>query len=102
MTGSEDNLINIYKINKEESFHSLIPDVTLNSNQPVSKCNFLDENNKFIDVTTSINTYHILDENSSEVFGFNAINDLYKSEFIIESFFSPEDNLVELFCGNNS
>lgn len=102
MTGSEDNLINIYNINKEDKFQEVFPEVTLNTNQPVSKCNFLDESINFIDVVTSINSYHILDQNSREVFCYNAMNDIYKSEFIIESFFSPKDNFVELFCGNNS
>jgi hypothetical protein len=101
MTGSEDNLINIFNINKEDKFNTIYPEVTLNCNQPVSICNFLDDNNKFVDVITTVNTYHILNENSSEVFGFNAISDIYKTEFIINSFFCPNENIVELFCGNH-
>lgn len=80
----------------------MTPEVTLNANQPVARCNFLDDGNRFVDVITTVNTYHILNENSSEVFAFNAVNDIYKSEFIINSFYNSKENCVELYCGNNS
>jgi WD40 repeat protein len=99
LSGSEDNLINVFSDAQFDTFVNSVPELTVNVNQPIQRCRLIEAVN-LLEVFTTVEKYCLLNDFGSEVFSFCALNELFKTEYLIDSYFNPIDCTIELYCGN--
>jgi hypothetical protein len=100
ISGGEDSIINAFNIEQGLTMDSVLS--TVNINQTISNINYLDKEINFVQAITTVNTYHIMNMFTGiEQFQFDAKNENYNTEYILDSYFDPETNLIQLTCGNN-
>ena len=107
LSGGEDGIINLFTVEQGLGEDSVVN--TVNPNQSLSNIGFLDENMKFIDFTTCVQTYCVYSfDNYLPYFEFDAksvrntykIKEVFNTDYIIDRYYDASKQIVELYCGN--
>ncbi len=99
ISGGEDSVVNVFDISNGFDMNSVLATSTVN--QPVTMLNTVDDEFNYLQVISTVQTYHILNMFTGvSNFDFDAKSDSYKTDYMLESYYEKDLNLVRLFCGN--
>ena len=107
LSSSDDYIINIFnlgnydnnkKINKNILSQNNV-EVTMNLGQSIFSVTPLEDN--YLSAITSVNTFHVINLiNCTSQYEFDAKNEKFNSDYILDNYYNVNKHEAELFCGS--